>query len=778
MSLINEAVLRIDQATTIRLLDITGDKEERSWLDLLNGAIQSFSRKPRLISVNTPYLNGSIEGTEFVMRVEDGATEITVIEGVVTAANDQGSVALSPGEAASASAGLAPQRRTVVRPRDQVQWSLYYPPVLSTSAIAADSPMLAEASACAGRGDTACAFAELDRVPAAARDAQFFLLRSALLLSVGRVDEAKTDIDEALTRDPGAGPAYALKSVIAVAQNDREQALADARRGVELTPDSAATDIALSYALQADFQLQAARDSLSKAVARHPDNALAWARLGELWLMLGDRRQARDAAERAVALDPELSRTQIVLGFAALAEIRTKPARAAFERAIALDSSDPLPRLGLGLAMIRDGALAEGRAELEAAVALDSNNAILRTYLGKAYFEEKRDPLDGEQFRIAKELDPLDPTPYLYDGIRNQTINRPIEAVREFRESIERNENRAVYRSRLLLDQDRAARGSSLARAYQDLDFRQLGINEAAQALAIDPANASAHRFLSDIYLGQRRVEISRVSSLLQAQLMQDININPVQPSVSETNLNLVAQGGPRTAGINEFTPLFERNRVHVNANVMAGSNDLASIESVASAVYGGLSLSAGGFSYVTDGWRENNDLDQQVYNFYGQWAVTPELNVQAEYRHRATEEGDLAFNFDPEQYSPNRRITNEQDTTRFGLRYSPTPKSTLLLSYIHGNITEEQTDFEQLDEFTTFDLGVSYETTGYNAEGQYIYSDDAFNLILGGAYTDADSDIEESVLLEDIDFGPIVEEVVVGKENVSQSRGYLYAQY
>ena len=139
--------------------------------------------------------------------------------------------------------------------------------------------MLAEASACAGRGDTACAFAELVRVPAAARDAQFFLLRSALLLSVVRVDEAKTDIDEALTRDPGAGPAYALKSVIAVAQNDREQALANARRGVELTPDSAATDIALSYALQADFQLQAARDSLSKAVARHPDNALAWARL-------------------------------------------------------------------------------------------------------------------------------------------------------------------------------------------------------------------------------------------------------------------------------------------------------------------------------------------------------------------------------------------------------------------------------------------------------------------------------------------------------------------
>ncbi len=332
VSLINEAVLRIDQATTIRLLDITGEEKERSWLDLLNGALQSFSRKPRLISVNTPYLNGSIEGTEFAMRVEDGTTQITVIEGVVTAANDQGSVALRPGEAASASAGLAPQRRIVVRPRDQVQWSLYYPPIFSADAIAARSPMLAEASACAGRGDTACAFAELDRVPTSGRDAYFFLLRSSLLLSVGQVEYARTDIDEALRQDPGTGLAYALRSVIAVTQDDREQALADGRRGVELSPDSASAKIALSYALQADLQLQQARDTLQQAVDQHPDDALALARLAELQLMLGLRRDSRLTAQRAAELEPTLSRTQSVLGFAALSEIRIDQARRAFEK--------------------------------------------------------------------------------------------------------------------------------------------------------------------------------------------------------------------------------------------------------------------------------------------------------------------------------------------------------------------------------------------------------------------------------------------------------------
>ena len=92
VALINDAVVRIDQNTAMRLLDINKEKSERSWLDLLRGAFQSFSRKPTFLTVNTPYLNGSIEGTEFTMRVEDGATAITVFEGVVVASNDLGEV--------------------------------------------------------------------------------------------------------------------------------------------------------------------------------------------------------------------------------------------------------------------------------------------------------------------------------------------------------------------------------------------------------------------------------------------------------------------------------------------------------------------------------------------------------------------------------------------------------------------------------------------------------------------------------------------------------------
>ena len=40
--------------------------------------------------------------------------------------------------------------------------------------------------------------------------------------------------------------------------------------------------------------------------------------------------------------------------------------------------------------------------------------------------------------------------------------------------------------------------------------------------------------------------------------MLQDINLNPVQPSVSASNLNIASGAGD--VGLNEFTGLFESN--------------------------------------------------------------------------------------------------------------------------------------------------------------------------------------------------------------------------
>jgi Tfp pilus assembly protein PilF len=690
------APVSLDENTTLHLVGepelIRAAEDKPALIRLLQGALYVFSREPHALTVGTPFVNAGIEGTEFLVRVEADQTQVTVFEGVVAARNAQGEVQVGSGQSIVAKAGKAPVPIVVARPRDAVAWALYYPPVLPPladpkAAAPSDLPEAVRgALQLASRGELASSFARLDRAPEVERGPQFHLYRAALLLSVGRVDEARRDIDRALLQEPAAGLAYALRTVIAVAQNEKAQALADARRAVELSPRQAAPKIALSYAQQAHFELESARDALLQAVKDEPKNALAWARLAELWLMLGYRDRAREAAETAAKLAPQLERTQTVLGFAALAEFRTEAAKAAFERGIPLNTADPLPRFGLGLAKIRQGDLEAGRQDIEIAVGLDPASALLRAYLGKAYFEERREALAGEQFAIAKELDPLDPTAYFYDAIRKQSENRPVEALRDAETAIRLNENRAVYRSRELLDQDRAARGTSLGRIYTDLGFEQLGINEATKALTFDPASPSAHRFLSDLYATQPRREIARVSELLQAQLLQDININPVQPSLSATNLEIITTGGPTRPGFNEFTPLFERNQVQLNLTGEAGSNATFANEAVASGLYNRFSLSVGQFHYQTDGFRKNFDIKHDLFNVFAQAAVTPKLNVQAELLQRSSEQGDRRLLFDPQVFNPFLRGDVDAMTARAGIRFSPSPRSDILASLIYNN--------------------------------------------------------------------------------------------
>jgi len=406
--LMNETTLRIDQNSEIRFS--APEKELESWVDVLLGGAYFMSRTPRRFRVGTPFVNAGVEGTEFFVRVDQTKGSVTVFEGRVVAANERGSVSLGRGQTAEASAGQAPVLRVIAHPRDAVQWALYYPVVVEPRA----------------------------GVPQGWRD------QAAELLSVGRVDEASALIDQTLKAAPGDSDALALKAVIDVARNEKASAMELGRKAVAANPKSAAAWIALSYAQQAQFDLDGALASLRDAVRMEPENALARARLAEILLSFGRLDEALKEAKEAASRNPEVARTQTVLGFAYLTQVKVQEAKAAFERAIELDQADPLPRLGLGLAEIREGGLEQGRKEIEVAASLDSNNALIRSYLGKAYYEEKRAKTASSQFSMAKELDPADPTAYFYDAILKQSVNRPVEALGDMQKAISLNDNRST----------------------------------------------------------------------------------------------------------------------------------------------------------------------------------------------------------------------------------------------------------------------------------------------------------------------------------------------
>ena len=459
------------------------------------------------------------------------------------------------------------------------------------------------------------------------------------------------------------------------------------RRGAGSDPNSPLPQAALSYAHQGRFEIEKALEHAKRAVELAPEDALLWARVSELELSRGDLDAALEAAKKAETLSPVLARTQTVLGFAYLTRIEVDKAKTAFERAIQGDPADPLPRLGLGLAKIRDGDLDEGTREIETAASLDPNNSLVRSYLGKAYYEQKRGGLADPEFEQAKLLDPKDPTPWFYDAIQKQTTNRPVEALHDLEKAIELNDNRAVYRSKLLLDEDLAARSANLARIYDDLGFEQRAQLEAWKSTISAPTVYSGHRFLADSYASLQRHEIARVSELLQSQLLQPANITPLPAELAETNLSILEGAGPTSLSFNEFSPLFNRDTVALQANALVGNSGTIGDDAVMSIIQGPLSGSVGQFHYETNGFHDDGDLRHNIYNAFAQLSLTPKLSVQGELRSRDTDarEPQLLFNSLP----IDTREEIDQSSGRFGLRWRPTVAQDLLLSYIY-KVTEE----------------------------------------------------------------------------------------
>src|SRR5205085_78964 len=127
-----------------------------------------------------------------------------------------------------------------------------------------------------------------------------------------------------------------------------------------------------------------------------------------------------------------------------------------FDHAIAIDGALGNAWLGRGLCKIRLGLPDQGRRDLQTAATLEPQRAIFRSYLAKAY-ENANDSAHAEtELRLARDLDPRDPTAWLYAGLLHLRENRINEAVRDLEKSTELNNNRRIYRSRLLLEQDLA----------------------------------------------------------------------------------------------------------------------------------------------------------------------------------------------------------------------------------------------------------------------------------------------------------------------------------
>jgi len=658
-----ESVIPFGASTELEILPV---RDGQSGLELFRGVLSFFHRdKPGRIRVVTRGASAGIEGTEFVMAVNGlGRTTLSVIDGTVTFGNEQATLILTNGQQAVAEPGRAPAPTAGFIVNHVLQWAFYYPAVIDPAELAfadAERAALADSLAAYQQGDLLNALARHPTNGAPASNAGR-VFHAALLLSVGQVEQAQSLL-AAVAPDavPEQRSAAALRLLINSVRRDSYSGISN--------PETASELLASSYHAQSGGlrgeSLERARRLARQAAVVSPGLGFAWTRLAELEFSFGRLAEAREALTKGLELSPRNAQALALQGFLEAADNRFDEALTSFDRAIAVDSALANAWLGRGLSRIRRGDVTGGREDLMVAAALEPQRAELRSYLGKAHEAIGDFPHAERELQLAAGLDPNDPTPHLYSALVHHRNNRINEAIRELERSQERNDNRSIVRSELLLRQDHAVRSANLARIYEDAGMGEVAMREAYRAVAYDYANYSAHFFLANSFESMRdpnhwdlRFETPASAEYRLASLLAPVDAGPLSPAVSQS----------------EYSRLFNRTGIGLVSSTEYLSRG-AWMQSFAQyGTFDTFNYSLEGDYQIDPGQRYNNDQETRALGLSLKQRITAQDDLLFHVRISETDAGDLAEAYDPDVRVRGRSRETHQPTLELGYHHEWSP--------------------------------------------------------------------------------------------------------
>ena len=705
--------LRMKELTRLEILR-QRDRTNAPGINLHEGQLFFSSRgKPQGIPIETPHAHGTPYGTEFLVAVDvqAGRTEVTMLDGEVELTNDVESRRVHSGQQGVAQPGRRIEVRSVLEAMNIVQWWIYYPGILDPSELSLDASsqsQLAESLAAYQAGDLPQALEKFPGYPAPAdpeMDEQRTYL-AALFLAVGAADRSERQLSRCNQNLPLVN---ALQTMLDAVRNPLGKSDPQARSspGPDPAPSTASQLIALSYLHQSTNGLRAALEAARAAVKRSPRFGFAWARIAELEFSFGRTRAAQEAVTQALQATPRNAQAHALQGFLLAAENRIPAALTAFEEAIRLDPALANGWLGRGLCRIRDSGLfrhipRSALEDLQVAAILEPNRSLLRSYSGKAFTDAGDDRLAAKELTYATKLDPKDPTPWLYSALEKWQENRVNEAVDDLEHSVELNDNRAVFRSRLMLDQDLAVRSASLARIYQSAGLDQVSLSEAAKAVSCDYANYSAHQFLAESFDALRdparfnlRYETPWFNELLLANILSPVGAGVLSQNISQQ----------------EYSRLFAANQLNVFNSTEARSDGQVREVASESGLLGRFAYSLD-FDYQhNNGVRPNNDLDR--FEWYGQFKqqLSDRDSAFLLLKCMTYDAGDNFQYYDPGYASRTFRITETQTPIALAAihrEWEPGIHTTLLAGRLQSDVT-------QSGETAAFDLWTNSPPPGIN---------------------------------------------------------------
>jgi tetratricopeptide (TPR) repeat protein len=741
------SVVRVNELTSLEIQPPAkaGDKPQ---LDLRSGATYFFSReKPTEVQFRTPVASGAIRGTEFNLEVaEDGRTVLSLLDGEVDLSNAQGAASLGSGQQGTVEPGSAPKKTALINAINVIQWALYYPAVIEPDelGLSAQEKETFKASLDAYRaGDLLGALGSFPENATMTSDAAR-TLHAALLLAAGRVDQTESELKNVQASSPHAA---ALREVIAAVKHQPVSPLAP--------PTTAGGWLARSYYFQSRGELSQALHAARLASVKAPHSGAAQIRYAELEFSFGRTDTALAALNQGLELSPRNAAGLALKGFMLSAKNQFGEAMKAFDQAIAADGALANAWLGRGLVKIRLGmdrklidigqpAVAAGREDLQVAATLEPQRAALRSYLGKAFSQARDLAHARKELNLAQKLDPNDPTSWLYMALLDQQGNRINEAVEDLEKSKELNDNRSVFRSRLLLDQDEAVRAANLAAMYRDDGMFERSVQEAARAVNNDYGNYSAHLFLANSYDTVRdpnainlRYETPWFSELLLADLLMPINGGNLSQNISQQ----------------EYSKLFASDGLGIFSSTLYTSHGDWVENGSQYGVFGNFSYAIDGYYRSQNGFRPNNDIKQTSVDGRFKQQLTDKDSIFFQVGYFSSDSGDMVQYYDQAQASKTFRAQETQEPSLlvgYHREWSPGNHTLFLFSRIQDTLKINDSNSSTLVSRTIpltsgtttsagflggFDLGYQSDLNAYSTELQQIWQTHANTLIAGGRY-------------------------------------------
>ena len=611
----------------------------------------AFLHRP-VIGLQTPTAVVGVRGTEWYTEVApDGTTTVGIVDGTVDVSNRLGAVQLGPREMAVVRPGRAPVKSAYLTPKNAVNWTLQYRGFWDESdyyrAGPVLGPMIRKAVAAFGQNDVAAGFDILQESRSAyGRSGPWNALAGFLELVSGNDIDARRYFSAAAAADPTWALPYAHMALMDLVENRHEDARKNGARALNAEPDSAVALIAAAYVSKGGLDMDRAYATARKAVERSPRFEAAVMIAATLALEVDDHQYCQHLLASLPAQTGVEAERRMLSGYLNLRRGRHADAADDFTTAVALDPEQSDAWMGLGIARFNLGQTEAGMDAMIKASLIAPRISSIQSYLAKAYFEQDRETEGLASLARAKRLDPKDPTPFLYESLWLHSRHRPGLAIRQLYEARKRNDHRAVFRSRYLLDQDQGVLMSNAAAVYHTLGFEQASVQQAAQAIALDPANQGAHRrlyfsLLFDPVSYQQAGESAKLLAKMfapptrKAVVLDEQNLSPYQEMFAPSGVDGVFDSRFFYSKDQHTTVKTPQNAVAMagkldiplaySAQINTGRSQFGTqIESVAASEY---------FS-STDRLETDQDIDTLVFSGLVKWQPSPPVSLFADGRY------------------------------------------------------------------------------------------------------------------------------------------------